>query len=85
MVFTAESPPAHQFGTLPAIDRKISEGHLTKSSNKESGINDKEKVQYNGALLPDIILLTQSYYVPSGNPSKYHEEFFFVFAAYDPT
>ena len=32
-------------------------------------------VQYNGGLLPDIILLTQCYYHKGG----------FVFAAYDPT
>ena len=33
-------------------------------------------VQYNGELLPDIILLTQGYYniIPSGNPFKYHVE-----------
>ena len=31
-------------------------------------------VQYNGGFLPDIILLTQGYYVPSslGNPVRYH-------------
>ena len=27
-------------------------------------------VQYNGGFLPDIILLTQCYYIPSGNPFK---------------
>ena len=31
-------------------------------------------VQYNGGFLPDIILLTQSMLLPSGNPFKYHEE-----------
>ena len=29
-------------------------------------------VQYNGVLLPDIILSTQCYYLPSGNPFKCH-------------
>ena len=29
-------------------------------------------VQYNGGLLPDIILLTQGYYHSLGNPFKYH-------------
>ena len=29
-------------------------------------------VQYNGELLPDIILLTQGYYHSLGNPFKYH-------------
>ena len=29
-------------------------------------------VQYNGGLLPDIILLTR--FLPSGNPLKYHVE-----------
>ena len=32
----------------------------------------KKSVQCNGGLLPDIILLTQGYLLPSGNPSKYH-------------
>ena len=41
-------------------------------------------VQYNGGLLPDIILLTQSMLFPSGNPFICHEEVFFVFAAFDP-
>ena len=32
-------------------------------------------VQYNGGLLPDTIMLTQGYYLPSGkNPFKYHVE-----------
>ena len=31
-------------------------------------------VQYNGGLLPDIILLTQPMLLPSGNPFKCHEE-----------
>ena len=31
-------------------------------------------VPYNGGLLPDIILLIQCYYLPSGNPFKCHEE-----------
>ena len=30
--------------------------------------------QYNGGFLPDMTLLTQCYYVPSGNPFKCHEE-----------
>ena len=29
-------------------------------------------VQYNGGLLPDIILLTQGCYQSVGNPFKYH-------------
>ena len=31
-------------------------------------------VQYNGGFFPDIILLTQGYYIliPLGNPVKYH-------------
>ena len=29
-------------------------------------------VQYNGGFPPDIILLTQGYYIPLGNPVKYH-------------
>ena len=31
-------------------------------------------VQYNGGFLSDIILLTQSMLLPSGNPFKCHEE-----------
>ena len=31
-------------------------------------------VQYNGGLLPDIILLTQGYYQSVGNPFKCDEE-----------
>ena len=31
-------------------------------------------VQYNGGLLPDIILLTQCYYLSLGNPFKCYEE-----------
>ena len=31
-------------------------------------------VQYDGGFLPDIILLTQSMLLPSGNPFKCHEE-----------
>ena len=34
-------------------------------------------IQYNGGLLPDIILLTQCFKeksIPSGYPFKYHEE-----------
>ena len=31
-------------------------------------------VQYNGGFLPDIILLTQCYYIPSGNPFKCPEQ-----------
>ena len=36
-------------------------------------------VQYNGGLLPDIILLltVDPMLLPSGNPFKCHEEFFF--------
>ena len=29
-------------------------------------------VQYSGGILPDIILLTQGYLLPVGNPFKYH-------------
>ena len=29
-------------------------------------------VHYSGGLLPDIILLTQGYLLPVGNPFKYH-------------
>ena len=43
-----------------------------------------ENVQYNGGLLPDIILLTQCYF-HRGTPFKCHEEVYFVFAAFDPT
>ena len=35
-------------------------------------------VQYNGGLLPDIILLTQSTLFPSGNPFKCHEEVLYL-------
>ena len=35
-------------------------------------------IQYNGGLLPDIILLTQSMLLPSGNPSKCHEEVLYL-------
>ena len=36
-------------------------------------------VQYNGGLLPDIILLlTQSMLSPSGNPFKCHEEVLYL-------
>ena len=31
-------------------------------------------VQYDGGFLPDIVLLTQSMLLPSGNPFKCHEE-----------
>ena len=31
-------------------------------------------VQYDGGFLPDIILLTQSMLLPSGNPFKCHDE-----------
>ena len=41
-------------------------------------------VQYNGGLLPDIILLTQCYY-HRGIRLNAMKSFFFVFAAYDPT
>ena len=41
-------------------------------------------VQYNGRFLPDIILLTQGYYLPSlGNPVKYHVvALYLLFIAY---
>ena len=39
-------------------------------------------VQYNGGLLPDIILLTQGYLLPVGNPFKYHVYSGFVFIAF---
>ena len=29
-------------------------------------------IKYNGGLLPDIIMLTQCYYISLGNPVKYH-------------
>ena len=35
-------------------------------------------VQYNGGLLPDIILLTQCYFHRSGNPFKCHEEVLYL-------
>ena len=35
-------------------------------------------VQYNGGLLPDIILLTQSMLFPSENPFKCHEEVMYL-------
>ena len=35
-------------------------------------------VQYNGGLLPDIILLTQCYYLPQGDPFKCHEEVLYL-------
>ena len=41
-------------------------------------------VQYNGGLLPDIILLDPMLF-PSGNAFECHEEVLFVFAAFDPT
>ena len=41
-------------------------------------------VQYNGGLLPDIILLTQCYY-HRGARLISMKIFCFVFAAYDPT
>ena len=31
-------------------------------------------VPYHGGFLPDMILLTQCYYLPSGNPIKCYEE-----------
>ena len=40
-------------------------------------------VQYNGGLLPDIILLDPMFR-PLGNPFKFHEDVF-AFAAYDST
>ena len=42
-------------------------------------------VQDNGGFLPDIILLTQGYIPPSGNPSKYHERGIVVVAAHETT
>ena len=49
-------------------------------------------VQYNGGLLPDIILLTQCLkknlnapIFPSGNPFKCHEEVLYLYAAFYPT
>ena len=33
-----------------------------------------ESVQYNAGFLPDMILLTLCYILPSGNPIKCHEE-----------
>ena len=37
-------------------------------------------VQYNGGFLPDIILLTQGYYIPLGNPPiKYHVAALYVY------
>ena len=41
--------------------------------------------QYNGGFLPDIIHTVDPILLPSGNPFKCHEEFFFVFSATDPT
>ena len=41
-------------------------------------------VQYNGGLLPDIILLTQCY-CHRGTRLNAMKSFFFVFAAFDPT
>ena len=35
-------------------------------------------VQYNGGLLPDILLLTQSMLFPSGNPFICHEEVLYL-------
>ena len=36
-------------------------------------------IQYNGGLLPDIILLTQCYLLfPSGSPFKCHEEVLYL-------
>ena len=35
-------------------------------------------VQNNGGLLPDIILLTQSMLLPSGNPFKCHQEVLYL-------
>ena len=41
-------------------------------------------VQYNGGFLPDIILWTQCYLHPSGNPFKCHEEVLYL-QPFDPT
>ena len=35
-------------------------------------------VQYNGGLLSDIVLLTQTMLSPSGNPFKCHEEVLYL-------
>ena len=42
-------------------------------------------VQHNGGFLPDIILLTQSYYLLSENPFKCDEEVLYLRPIYDPT
>ena len=42
-------------------------------------------VQYNGGLLPDIILLNQSMLFPSGNPFICHEEVFLCLQPLIPT
>ena len=43
-------------------------------------------VQYNGGLLPDIILLTQTMLLPhQGTRFICHEEVLYLFAAFDPT
>ena len=42
-------------------------------------------VQYNGGLLPEIILLTQCYYHHRGTRLKTMKRVFVFFAAYDPT
>ena len=34
--------------------------------------------QYNGGILPDIILLTQCYYHTQGNPFKCHEKVLYL-------
>ena len=42
-------------------------------------------VQYNGGLLPDIILLTQSMLFPSGNPFICHVEVLYLQPLIPPT
>ena len=37
-------------------------------------VNDVVNVQYNGGFLHEIILLALCYYLPSGNPIKWHDE-----------
>ena len=42
-------------------------------------------VQYNGGLLPGIILLTDPMLLPSGNPFKCHEEVLYLHPMIPPT
>ena len=41
-------------------------------------------VQHNGGFLPDIIMLTQCYYLPLGNPFKCHEEVLYLQSVIPP-